>query len=65
MYRTHGHESATAAADPYQAMSEALGKGRRQELFSFAAAQLLAMGTPERSALLLRWAGLGFGHWGL
>jgi hypothetical protein len=59
VYRTQGHESATAAADPYQAMSEALGKGRRQELFSFAAAQLLAMGTPERSALLLRWVWAG------
>lgn len=59
-WRRHGsvyksqRQPAAAAADPYEAIREALGKARRQELFSFAAAQLLVMGTPERAALLLR-----------
>jgi len=48
--------AAAAAADPYEAIRESIGKGRRQELFSFAVAQLLVMGTPERAALLLRCA---------
>lgn len=55
MYKTQGRPAA-AAADPYEAIRESIGKGRRQELFSFAVAQLLVMGTPERAALLLRWA---------
>lgn len=61
MWRRHGSvyktraRTAAAAADPYEAVREALSKHRRQELFSFAAAQLLVMGTPERAALLLRW----------
>lgn len=63
MYKTQGRPSA-AAADPYDAVREAMGKGRRQELFSFAAAQLLVMGTPERAALLLRCGGsLGAAWW--
>ena len=53
MYKTT-RQPAAAAADPYEAVREAMGKGRRQELFSFAAAQLLVMGVPERTALLLR-----------
>jgi hypothetical protein len=59
MWRRHGSvyktssRPAAAAADPYEAIRETIGKGRRQELFSFAAAQLLEMGTPERAALLL------------
>lgn len=59
MWRRHGSvyktraRTAAAAADPYEAVREALSKHRRQELFSFAAAQLLVMGTPERAALLL------------
>lgn len=57
VYKTQGRPSA-AAADPYEAIREALGKGRRQELFSFAAAQLLEMGIPERTALLLRFVWL-------
>lgn len=56
VYKTRGR-AAAAAADPYEAVREALSKHRRQELFSFAAAQLLVMGTPERAALLLRWWG--------
>ncbi|KAL4442990.1 hypothetical protein ABPG77_008481 [Micractinium sp. CCAP 211/92] len=52
VYKTRGR-AAAAAADPYEAVREALSKHRRQELFSFAAAQLLVMGTPERAALLL------------
>ncbi|EFN58530.1 hypothetical protein CHLNCDRAFT_140625 [Chlorella variabilis] len=52
VYKTTDRSSATAP-DPYEAIREALGKARRQELFSFAAAQLLVMGTPERAALLL------------
>lgn len=55
VYKTQGR-AAAAATDPYEAVREALSKHRRQELFSFAAAQLLVMGTPERAALLLRWA---------
>lgn len=42
-----------AAADPYQALREAVGKDRRQELFSFAAAGCLELGAAERLALLL------------
>lgn len=67
MWRRHGSvyktssKPAAAAADPYEAIREALGKARRQELFSFAVAQLLVMGTPERAALLLRWARGGAG----
>ncbi|KAI7845905.1 hypothetical protein COHA_000638 [Chlorella ohadii] len=59
MWRRHGSvykkqsRAAAAAADPYEAIRESIGKGRRQELFSFAVAQLLVMGTPERAALLL------------
>ena len=33
-------------------VAEELDKGRRQELFSFAASQMLELGLPERSALL-------------
>jgi len=40
-------------ADPYTQVAEELGKSRRQEFFSFAAAQLLQLGIPERAALLL------------
>ena len=70
MWRRHGSvyktssKPAAAAADPYEAIREALGKARRQELFSFAVAQLLVMGTPERAALLLRWARGGAGATG-
>ncbi|PSC71566.1 ATP-dependent protease [Micractinium conductrix] len=59
MWRRHGSvyktqsQAPAAASDPYEAIREALGKARRQELFSFAAAQLLVMGTPERAALML------------
>lgn len=42
-----------AHADPYVEAAEALGRARRQELFSFAAAQLLQLGVPEAAALLL------------
>ncbi|GBF88650.1 hypothetical protein Rsub_01549 [Raphidocelis subcapitata] len=42
-----------AAGDPYQALREAVAKERRQELFSFAAAGCLELGTVERLALLL------------
>ncbi|WIA18119.1 hypothetical protein OEZ85_009597 [Tetradesmus obliquus] len=38
--------------DPYQAARDQLGKERRQELFSFAAASVLELGLPERLALL-------------
>ncbi len=61
VYKTRGR-AAAAAADPYEAVREALSKHRRQELFSFAAAQLLVMGTPERAALLLRWGGSSLAH---
>lgn len=53
------------SSDPYEAIREALGKARRQELFSFAAAQLLVMGTPERAALMLKCVGGGLGWWRL
>lgn len=55
VYKTQSRPAAVAA-DPYDAIRETIGKARRQELFSFAAAQLLVMGTPERAALLLRCA---------
>lgn len=38
--------------DPYQMARDKLAGRRRQELFSFAAAQLLELGLPERLALL-------------
>eukprot|EP00775_Hariotina_reticulata_P005370 gene5370-5605_t len=38
--------------DIYQLLRDQLGKERRQELFSFAAASLLDLGMPERLALL-------------
>ena len=65
VHKTTDRSSATAP-DPYEAIREALGKARRQELFSFAAAQLLVMGTPERAALLLRcaiWLAGGLDWW--
>jgi hypothetical protein len=55
VYKTGGRTASTAP-DPYDVVREAIGKTRRQELFSFAAAQLLLMGTPERLALLQRYS---------
>lgn len=53
VYAPAGPKHPTAAADPYQAVGEQLGgEARRRELFSFAAAQVLDMGIPERAALL-------------
>jgi len=40
-------------ADPYIQASELLGRLRRQEMYSFAAATLLQLGIPEATALLL------------
>lgn len=56
VYKT-GRRAASAAPDPYDVVREALGKARRQELFSFAAANMLVMGVPERLALLHRCGG--------
>ncbi|KIZ06335.1 hypothetical protein MNEG_1617, partial [Monoraphidium neglectum] len=42
-----------SAADPYEHLREKVGKERRQELFSFAAANCLELGLVERLALLL------------
>ncbi|KAG7669371.1 hypothetical protein Ndes2437B_g05527 [Nannochloris sp. 'desiccata'] len=42
-----------AHADPYTHASELLGRLRRQEMYSFAAASLLQLGVPEATALLL------------
>jgi hypothetical protein len=53
VYGSKGPSSRQVHADPYTQLSEELGKARRQELFSFAVAQLLDMGTPETCALLL------------
>lgn len=59
MWRRHGsvYESQRAPeqayADPYIDMAEKLGRSRRQEMFSFAVAQLLQLGKPEAAALLL------------
>jgi hypothetical protein len=52
VYKSAPREAA-APPDPYAAITEQLGKARRQELYSFAVAQLLVMGTPERAALML------------
>lgn len=62
MWRRHGTVYKTSKetqpkkdpySDPYVTFAEQLGKQRRQELFSFAVAQLLQMGIPEQAALLL------------
>ena len=59
MWRRHGSVYSTqrapeqAYADPYTDMAEKLGRSRRQEMFSFAVAQLLQLGKPEAVALLL------------
>lgn len=61
MWRRHGTVYKTSRemhpkkeySDPYTKLAEQLGKQRRQELFSFAVAQLLQMGIPEQAALLL------------
>ncbi|GAB4820692.1 hypothetical protein N2152v2_007738 [Parachlorella kessleri] len=50
--RQEQHQRARAS-DPYQGVREQLGKQRRRELFSFAAAQMLELGLPQRLALLL------------
>lgn len=41
------------ALDPYDRMREELGKEKRQEMFSFAAAAMLEADTPTRTALLM------------
>lgn len=60
MWRRHGsvYDKGQAkqrqhGSDPYQAVREVVGSRRRQELLSFAAAQMLDLGLPERLALLL------------
>lgn len=59
MWRRHGsvyegqRTPQQAYADPYTDMAEKLGRSRRQEMFSFAVAQLLQLGKPEAAALLL------------
>jgi hypothetical protein len=59
MWRRHGsvygsgNTPREAHADPYAQVSERLGRLRRQEMYSYAAAQLLQLGVPEAAALLL------------
>jgi hypothetical protein len=58
MWRRSGSKSSSspprdAHADPYSQVGEQVGRLRRQELYSYAAAQLLQLGIPEATALLL------------
>ena len=53
VYGSSSNSSLEAHADPYTQVSEKVGRLRRQEMYSFAASQLLQLGVPEAAALLL------------
>jgi hypothetical protein len=59
VYDTSRCSTGPKHADPYAQVADELGGGRREELFSFAVAQVLEMGLPQRAALLLSQDTLG------